>query len=165
MNDYTCLPFSVPRPTVTTAVAPADVLLIGSSVVLTCTATLDPHVDSLSSVTIAWVGPRPFSGGQDSIVESGFGLNYNSTLTISEVAQEDEGVYACTVRVFGGSNVLGTTVTESTSISVLGKTDIHLLSTCYLTMLMYSLNLSNIYWASTIPFHNFLTSIQFPGQL
>ena len=86
-------------------------------------AILDPHVDSLASVTIVWVGPRPFSGGHYSVNESGFGLNYNSSLTISDVAKEDEGEYACTVRVFGGRNVLGTVVTESTSISnVLGKT-------------------------------------------
>ena len=100
-------------------------------------ATLDPHVDSLSSVTIVWVGPRPFSGGQYSITESGFGLNYNSTLAISDVAKEDEGIYTCTVRVFGGRNVLGTTVTESTSISVFGKTSPLSTVTVAYTMYMY----------------------------
>jgi hypothetical protein len=115
-STYT-ITVQIPRPTVTTAVDPPDVLVIHSPVVLTCMAILDPHVDSLASVTIVWVGPRPFSGGHYSVNESGFGLNYNSSLTISDVAKEDEGEYACTVRVFGGRNVLGTVVTESTSIS------------------------------------------------
>ena len=88
-------------------------------------ATLDHNVDSLASVTISWEGPRLNSGGRYSVIESGFGLNYNSSLTISDVANEDEGEYACIVRVSGSRSFLPATVTESTSINVLGKTCTH----------------------------------------
>jgi hypothetical protein len=116
---------TISRPTVTISVDPPDDLDVGSSVVFTCMATLDHNVDSLASVTFSWKGPRLNSGGHYSVVESGFGLNYNSSLTISDVANEDEGEYACIVRVSGSRSFLPATVTESTSINVLGKTCTH----------------------------------------
>lgn len=109
-------PSSVPRPTVIISSNTPTTLITGSSVTLTCVATIDPHVDVLGQVVISWGGPRPVRG-----IESGFGLTYTSNLTISDVGREDDGEYTCTVRVVGGVRVLGATVTKSISISVLGE--------------------------------------------
>ena len=111
----------VPSPGVTTTANPSDSVPNGLSVTLTCTATFDPHVDVLPSVIISWGGPRVISGGQFSTSESGFGLIHNGSLTIPDVGVEDEGEYACTVRVSGGRNILGTTTTEAITLSVFGK--------------------------------------------
>ena len=83
-------------------------------------ATIDPHVDVLGQVVLSWRGPRPVID-----IESGFGLTYTNNLTISDVGREDDGDYTCTVSVVGGVRVLGTTVTESISISVLGENYFH----------------------------------------
>ena len=62
------------------------------------------------------VGNEPYS-----LVESGFGLRYNSSLTIPDIQKQDEGVYTCTVRVAGDRNILGNVVTESIRIRVRGE--------------------------------------------
>ena len=61
------------------------------------------------------VGNEPYS-----LVESGFGLRYNSSLTIPDIQKQDEGVYTCTVRVAGDRNILGNVVTESIRVRVRG---------------------------------------------
>ena len=100
---------------------PPHILIPGSSVILTCMATLDSHVDAFGSVLISWGGPRIISGPNYLITQSGFGLVYSSNLTISEVENNNDGEYTCTARVPGDRNVFGSTITESISVSVLGK--------------------------------------------
>ena len=57
-----------------------------------------------------------------SVIESGFGLHYTSSLTIPEIQKQDEGVYTCTVRVAGDRNILSyNVVTESIRIRVRGE--------------------------------------------
>ena len=56
-----------------------------------------------------------------SVIESGFGLRYNSSLTIPDIQKQDEGVYTCTVRVAGDRNILGNVVTKSIRICVRGE--------------------------------------------
>ena len=56
-----------------------------------------------------------------SVIESGFGLRYNSSLTIPDIQKQDEGVYTCTVRVAGDRNILGNVVTDSIRVRVRGE--------------------------------------------
>ena len=93
---------------------------IGSSVVLTCVATLHSELDS---VAITWGGPQTISTSDDSkhkIVEESSGLVYSSDLTVLDVREEDEGVYVCTVSGVD-INRLQVSANNSTSISVVGE--------------------------------------------
>ena len=56
-----------------------------------------------------------------SVTESGFGLRYTSSLAMSDIQSQDEGVYTCTVRVAGDRDILGNVVTESITVRVRGK--------------------------------------------
>ena len=62
-----------------------------------------------------------FSNKPYSVIESGFGLRYTSSLAMSDIQSQDEGVYTCTVRVAGDRDILGNVVTESITVRVRGK--------------------------------------------
>ena len=48
------------------------------------------------------------------------GGNYTGSLTISPLADQDDGTYTCTVTVTGGSNVTQATATDNIAITVMG---------------------------------------------
>ena len=52
---------------------------------------------------------------------SGSGGSYTGSLTISPLADQDDGTYTCTMIVTGGSNVLQTTASDDIIIFVTGK--------------------------------------------
>ena len=80
--------------------SPTGIQKPGSSVNLTCEATLPSEVDSLE---IIWNGPRisRFSDDAYSITESHSDLQYTSLLNIQNLEQADEGNYTCTFEDFG----------------------------------------------------------------
>ena len=103
-----------------------DPLYAGTSITLTCTVTLDPNVDSGESVITEWDGLQDIPEERYSITgASGSGNTYTDSLTISPLADQDEGTYSCRVTVTGGSNVLQATANDAVnSIIVIGKFNI-----------------------------------------
>ena len=97
-------------------------LYAGTSLTLTCTVTLDPNVDSGESVMTKWSGPRGISGGRYSeTAAGGSGSTYTGSLTISPLADQDDGTYTCTGTVTGGTNVQQATASGDVTITVMGK--------------------------------------------
>ena len=114
---------SVPDLNMTLSASPSENANISSSVVISCNAILDPSIDVAVLVSLGWSGPRLSSGREGySVHQSGEGLEYNSTLSISDVVTDDEGEYACTVSVGSAvGQIVGYSVTEFIYITVLGK--------------------------------------------
>ncbi len=76
---------------------PDRTLYDGESVILTCTITLDPSVDSVVAVTASWAGPGgAITDGVSDMTGSG---PYQSTLTLSSLMTSDTGDYTCTASV------------------------------------------------------------------
>ena len=97
-------------------------LYAGTGLTLTCTVTLDPNVDNGERVVTEWSGPRDISGDRYSVTGvSGSGSTYTDSLTISPLADLDDGTYTCTVTVTGGSNVQQVTASDNVTVTVMGK--------------------------------------------
>ena len=103
---------SVPQPTL--SASPTGILKPGSSVNLTCEATLTFEID-VDSFQIRWDGPRSFSAYD--ITESHSGLQYSSVLNIQNVEEADEGEYTCTFTSFE----VGTFINGSIFVEVQGE--------------------------------------------
>ena len=113
----------VPPPDVTVTLNYTSPLYAGTGLTLTCTVTLDPNVDNGERVVTEWSGPRDISGDRYSVTgTSGSGSSYTDSLTISPLADLDDGTYTCTVTVTGGSNVQQVTASDDVTITVMGKT-------------------------------------------
>ena len=52
---------------------------------------------------------------------SGSEGSYTGSLTISPLADQDDGTYTCTVTVTGGSNVLQASASDDIFITVMGE--------------------------------------------
>ena len=90
-------------------------LYAGTGLTLTCTVTLDPNVDNGERVVTEWSGPRDISGNRYSVTGD------NSNLTISPLADLDDGTYTCTIIVTGGSNVQQANADYDVTVTVLGE--------------------------------------------
>ena len=96
-------------------------LYAGTSLIFTCTVTLDSNVDSNESVVTSWSGIQNIRDQRYSVIHaSDSGDNYTGSLTISPLADQDDGTYTCTVTVTGGSNVTQATATDDVTITVMG---------------------------------------------
>ena len=75
-------------------------LYVGSSLTLTCTVTLDPNVDNNETVTTTWSGPSNITGERHLVsATSSSGIRqytYTSSLRISPLTDQDNGIYTCT---------------------------------------------------------------------
>ena len=110
---------SVPPPDVDVTVSHTAPLYAGTSLTLTCTVTLDPNVDNGENITTEW---SDISRGRYSVTAaSGSGSTYTGSLTISPLADQDDGTYTCTGTVTGGTNVLQATASDAVTITVMGK--------------------------------------------
>ena len=97
-------------------------LYAGTILTLTCTVTLDSNVDSGESVETSWIGLQDIPEQRYSVTgASGSGDSYTDSLTISPLADQDDGIYTCTVTVTGGSNVLQATASDDITITVIGE--------------------------------------------
>ena len=116
-------PRPVPPPDVTVTLNYTPPLYAGTGLTLTCTVILDPNVDNGERVMTEWSGPRDISGDRYSVTgTSGSGSTYTDSLTISPLADLDDGTYTCTVTVTGGSNVQHVTSSDDdVTITVTGK--------------------------------------------
>ena len=112
----------VPQPGVEVTANRTTALYAGTGLTLTCTVTLDSNVDSGESVETSWSGPRAIPGERYSVTDAnGSGGSYTGSLTISPLADQDDGTYTCTVTVTGGSNVLQATASNDIIITVMGE--------------------------------------------
>ena len=120
---YTCRHFPlVPQPGVDAILSRTAPLYAGTSLTLTCTVTLDPNVDSNVTVTTQWSGLQDLPEERYSVTgASCSGSTYTGSLTISPLADQDDGTYTCTVTVTGGSNVQQATASSDVTITVFCK--------------------------------------------
>ena len=113
----------VPQPGVVITVSHIPPLYAGTRLTLTCTVTLDPNVNNNERVVTEWKGPRHITGDRYSVTpamresESSF----NGSLVISPLTVQDDGMYSCTARVSGGTNVQVVTAVDAVTITVMGK--------------------------------------------
>ena len=110
-------PFSDLKPTLALFASPTGILNTGSSVTLTCEATLVSEVN-VDSLLISWDGPKVLRGGETyNITESHSGLRYSSRLYIWNLEKADEGEYSCTLS----DSDVGAIVSDSIFIDVQGE--------------------------------------------
>ena len=83
----------VPAPEVSLSV-PRGTLFQGTSLTLSCTATLPPSVDTNVNVTIQWI-PNITDNRVTITPASSLQSPFISTLTISPLAMADTGMYSC----------------------------------------------------------------------
>ena len=118
--------FSVPQPGVNVTLNHTAPLYAGTGLTLTCTVTLDPNVDNGERVMTEWSGLQDIPEERYSVTgTSGSGSTYNGSLTISPLADQDDGTYTCSVTVTGGSNVQPATASDDVTITVMGKSTYH----------------------------------------
>ena len=97
-------------------------LYAGTSLTLICIVTLDSNVDSGERVETSWSGLQDIPEQRYSVTgASGSGGSYTDSLTISPLADQDDGTFTCTVTVTGGSNVLQATASDEIIITVNGE--------------------------------------------
>ena len=122
---------SVPQPGVYITLSNTAPLYAGTGLTLTCTVTLDSYVDNGERVMTEWSGLQGIPEERYSVINaSGPGSTYTSSLTISPLADQDDGTYTCTVVVTGGNNVQQATASEN--IIVTGKCTPFCVSTPFL---------------------------------
>ena len=71
-------------------------------------------------VVTEWSGLQSIPQGRYSVTDAmrGSGNNYTGSLTISPLADQDDGTYTCTVTVIGGTVA---TASDDTTLSVIGE--------------------------------------------
>ena len=128
---YGIIPPLVPQPGVEVTLSHTDPLYAGTGLTLTCTVTLDPNVDNGERVVTEWSGLQDIPEERYSVTgSSGSGSTYTGSLTISPLADQDDGIYTCTVTVTGGSNVQPTTASDNVIITVMGECDLFHVVSC-----------------------------------
>ena len=94
----------------------------GTGITLTCTMTLGPHVNNGERVITEWSGLQNIPEERYSVINTnGSDSTYTGSLTISPLADQDDGTYTCNVTVTGGSNVQQATASDTATITVMGE--------------------------------------------
>ena len=113
---------SVPQPSIDVTLSHTAPLYAGTSLTLICTVTRDPNVDNGEMVKTEWSGLQDIPEERYSVTgASGSGSTYAGSLTISPLADQDDGIYTCAVTVTGGSNVQQATASDDVTITVIGE--------------------------------------------
>ena len=107
----------VPQPGVAVTANRATTLYAGTGLTLTYTVILDSNVDNGESVETTWSGLYDIPEQRYSVT----GGSYTGSLTISPLADQDDGTYTCTVTVTGGSNVLQASASDDIILIVMGE--------------------------------------------
>ena len=122
---------SVPQPGVDVTLSHTAPLYAGTGLTLTCTVTLDPNVDNGERVTTEWSGVQDIPEERYSVTgASGSGITYTDSLTISSLADHDDGTYTCTVTVTGESNTEPSSAYDGVTITVMGEGTLSYVSLC-----------------------------------
>ena len=95
----------------------AGTLYAGTELTLTCTVTTDPNVDKDEEVVFEWSGFQSIPEDRYSVTDAMI-VSSSSSLTISPLADQDDGTYTCTVTDSGGAGVQSAT---AVNITVKGK--------------------------------------------
>jgi hypothetical protein len=110
----------VPQPEVDVTLNRTAPLYAWTALTLICTVTLDPNVDNGERVMTEWSGLQDIPEERYSVTgANSSGSTYTGSLTISPLADQDDGTYTCTVTVTGGSNVQQATASDDVTITVM----------------------------------------------
>ena len=96
-------------------------LYSGTTLNLTCTATVHFNVSTDEEITATWSGPRGIAGERYTITQSTFSRGINISLTISPLTVQDKGVYICNMTVSGESRNQCFNASDEVWINVLSK--------------------------------------------
>ena len=120
-------PSAVPPPSVVITADRRSILYAGTSLTLTCVASLDPRVDTPPDITLTWTGPRTIPGQWDVVTDTvGSDSTFSGSLSISPLADgRDDGEYTCTVLAGGSSYILEAESHDSTTILITSKKSKH----------------------------------------
>ena len=114
--------YIVPQPGVDVTLSHTAPLYAGTSLTLTCTVRVDPNVDNGERIMTKWSGLQDIPEERYSVTgASGSGSTYTGSLTISPLANQDDGTYTCTVTATGGNNMQQATASDNLTITVMGK--------------------------------------------
>ena len=94
--------FLVPPPNVTVSSSYPPPYYAGSGVNFSCTVTLHPSVDNNEFVSVEWSGLDHISGFRYSLIYPE--IFASIILTISPLADQDDGILTCTGTVTGGTS-------------------------------------------------------------
>ena len=112
----------VPHPNVDITPNHTAPLYAGTGVTLICTVILDPNVDNGERVMTEWSGLQDIPEERYSVTGANdSGSTYTGILTISPLADQDDGTYTCTVTVTGGSNVQQASASHDATINVMSE--------------------------------------------
>ena len=92
----------------------------GTSLRLSCSVTLDPSVDSNEIISVSWSGLSHIQQGRYSVVHSTSARSHSSSLTISPLADKDDGTITCTGTVTGGNSAQSASSSDDIIINVKG---------------------------------------------
>ena len=114
--------FSVPRPGVNVTLNHTAPLYAGTGLVLTCAVVLElDNMNNDKRVLTEWSGLEDIPEERYSFTgATSSGSTYTDSLTISPLADQDDGTYTCTVTVAGGRNTQQATASDDISITVMG---------------------------------------------
>ena len=107
-------------------------LYSGTSLTLICNVTLDVNVDNGERVMTEWSGLQDIPEERYSVTgASGSGGTYTDSLTISPLADQDNGTYTCTVAVTGETYVQQAMANDSVTITVMGMFSLFVVKKLY----------------------------------
>ena len=117
---------AVPPPVVTVSLSQKGPLYAGTSLTITCTITLDSSVNNNELVSTDWTGldHLPLDRVSTTPVIRVINGSYTSTLTISPLADQDDGTFTCTGTITDGTE----SATNSSGVTIdvlLSKLDVH----------------------------------------
>ena len=92
----------------------------GTSLRLSCSVTLDPSVDSNEIISVSWSGLSHIQQERYSVVHSTTSRSHSSSLTVSPLADKDDGTITCTGTVTGGNSAQSASSSDDIIINVKG---------------------------------------------
>ena len=108
-----------------------NTLYAGTGLTLTCIVTLDSSVDNNEHVRIDWSRMPEERFTVTPVMRVSDSSSYTASLTISPLADHDDGTYTCIVTVTGGTTA---TASDSVTITVMGECILCVSCTCVHTL-------------------------------
>ena len=89
----------VPTPVAAVTSNPTGIIIVGTTVTLTCTVELSPSVDVPVTVNTVWTGPAGFMTTNTAQPVMGNTTTYISTAIVNSLGRNQSGDYTCTATV------------------------------------------------------------------